>query len=61
MVGAVRPACTRSRREAEALGACPGCDPTLLAVLPGGYAWLVARHLARAATCLKGKGGTTEL
>ena len=48
-------------REVEALGACPGCGPILPAVLPGGYAWLVARRVARAASCLKGKGGTTEL
>ena len=46
---------TRSWREAEALGACPGCDPVLPAILPRSYAWLVAHPPARAASCLKGK------
>ena len=33
----------------------------LPAILPGGYAWLLARHVARVASCLKEREGTTEL
>ena len=47
---------TRARRWEEAPGGLPSLWPFIACRPAGGYAWLVARQVARAASCLEKKG-----